>query len=107
MTLLGVAWLASPASALSSWGVSVEPGAVYLGRRYGVLFLGYAVILWCGRGLESPPARRAILLGNAVVNAGMMLASMWGATTRVVAPSVWGAAVVEGMLATAFGYYYV
>jgi nitrate reductase gamma subunit len=106
MVLLGAAWLLFPESSLSSWGVGPEAGAVYLGRRYGVLFLGYAVILWCGRASEPSPARRAILLGNAFVNGGMTLVSLVGVTTHVVGPSVWSAAAVEGLLAAAFACSY-
>jgi hypothetical protein len=50
----------------------------YLGRWYGALFLWYAVILWCGRALESSPGRQAILLGTAVVNGVMTLVSVAG-----------------------------
>jgi len=104
MILLGVAWLVFPDASLASWGIAAEPGTVYLARRYGVLFFGYAVILLCARDVEEPRARRALLLGNAVVNGAMALASVGGALTHVVAPSVLGAAVVEGLLAAAFAY---
>jgi hypothetical protein len=107
MVLLGIAWIAFPEASLRSWGVRVDPGAVYLGRRYGTLFLGYAMILWLARGLDSTAARRVILLGNAVVNAAMTLASVAGAVSAVVTPAAWGAACVEGLLAAAFAYFYV
>ena len=64
------------------------------------------VILWCGRALESSPGRQAILLGTAVVNGVMTLVSIVGVTTHIVGPSVWGGAIVEGLLAAAFIYCY-
>ena len=42
LLLLGIAWVFLPRQMLSLWGAQPEGVAVYLGRRYGGLFFGYA-----------------------------------------------------------------
>jgi hypothetical protein len=64
--LLGVVWLFFPQAMLSSWGVQGDEVAVYMARRYGCLFFGYAAILWLARAAASSPARTAILAHRAV-----------------------------------------
>lgn len=104
---LGLVWLFAPLSTLMAWGARPDEAAVYMARRYGGLFLGYAVILWLGRHAEASPARDAILIGGAVVSTLMMVVSLFGIFTGAVGRIVWTAVVVEGALAAAFGYYYL
>ena len=105
--LLGVAWLFFPHSMLSSWGVQADPITVYMGRRYGGLFFGYAAILWLARATGPSPARAAILAGGAIVTGVMAIVSLVGVLTGVVGPAVWSAVGIEALLAAAFAYFYV
>ncbi len=66
--LLGIGWLFFPQAMLASWGVQADGIAVYMARRYGGLFSGYAAILWLGRASSSSPdsdPRRAARAGRA------------------------------------------
>jgi hypothetical protein len=103
--LLGVVWLFLPQSMLSSWGVQADPITVYVARRYGGLFFGYAAILWLARAAGPSPARTAILAGSAVVTTVMAIVSLVGVLTGVVGPAVWSAVVIEVLLAAGFVYY--
>lgn len=105
--LLGVAWLFVPKAMLSWWGAEPNDAAAYMARRYGGLFLGYAVILWLSRYAMASPARTAILAGGAVVSTVMMVVSLIGLRSRVVGRIVGIAAVVETALAAAFVYFYL
>jgi len=105
--LLGFVWLFLPQSMLSSWGVQGEPVTVYMARRYGGLFFGYAAILWLARASGPSPARTAILAGSAIVTAVMAIVSLIGVLTGLVGPAVWSAVVIEAFLAAGFVYYYV
>lgn len=80
---------------------------VYMARRYGALFVGYAVILWLGKGSPPSPARTAILAGGVALTAVIGVVSVIGAVTGVVGPAVWGAAVIEAVLACGFVYFCV
>jgi Na+-driven multidrug efflux pump len=105
--LLGVAWTLLPQPMLSSWGVQADEVTVYMARRYGGLFFGYAVIFWLSRASESSAARTAILGGGAVVTSIMAVLSVVGVLTGVVGPAVWSAVVIEMLLAAGFVYFYV
>lgn len=104
--LLGVGWLLFPQAMLSSWGVAGEPLTVYMARRYGGLQFGYAAILWLSRSAAPSPAHTAILAGGAVVTVVMTVVSVVGALSGVVGPAIWGAVVVETLLAIAFVYFF-
>lgn len=104
--VLGVGWLFFPAILLAGFGVEAEALAIYIGRRSGVLFLGYAVILWLGRTSTASPARTAILAGGLVVSVVMAAVSLVGIFTGIVGPALWIAVVVESLLAAGFAYYY-
>jgi hypothetical protein len=102
--LLGVGWLFFPQAMLSGWGVAGDPLAVYMARRYGGLFFGYATLLWLGRSAGPSSARTAILAGGVAVSVVMTLVSLLGALSGVVGPMVWLAVAVEAVLAVAFVY---
>ena len=103
--MLGVAWLCVPQTMLAGLGHS-QPDAItiYMARRYGALFFGYAAIMWLGRTSVPSPARTAILAGGAVVTLVIGFVSVLGALTGVVGPTVWGAAAIEVFLACGFWY---
>jgi hypothetical protein len=105
--LLGVAWTLFPATMLSSWGIQADASAIYMGRRYGGLFFGYALILWLARESESSTARTAIMAGGALVTLGMAVLSVFGIVTQVAGPGVGVAAVIEILLALGFIGFYV
>jgi hypothetical protein len=104
--LLGLAWTFLPGPMLSSWGVHGDDVAVYMARRYGALFFGYAIILWLARASEPSAARTAILAGGMVVTSAMAVVSLTGVLTGVVGPAVWSVVVVETLLAGGFAYFY-
>jgi heme A synthase len=107
MLLLGVGWLFFPHAMLASWNVQPDDAVAYIGRRYGGLLFGYAVILWLSRASEPSTARSAILAGGAVATGLMTVISLVGVLSRVVGPAAWSAVVIEAILAIAFAYYYV
>jgi hypothetical protein len=100
--LLGVAWTLFPETMLSSWGIHADSAAIYVARRYGGLFFGYALILWLAKQSEPSTARTAILAGGALVTLGMAVLSVFGIVTRAAGPGVGVAAVVEVLLALGF-----
>jgi hypothetical protein len=101
--VLGVLWLVFPQTMLAGLA-HPQPDAitVYMARRYGALFVGYAAILWLGRTSPPSPARTAILVGGIAVAAVIGVVSVLGAVTGVVGPAIWGALLIEAVLACGF-----
>ena len=103
--LLSIVWLAIPARMLEQWGMRADPAAIYMSRRYGAGFVGYALILWLARAAGPSPARTAILAGGAAVTGVFAIVSLAGVLTGVAGPFAWSAFVIEAALAAGFGYY--
>ena len=107
IALLGAVWLLIPEAMLGQWGVQTDPVGLYMGRRYGTMLLGYAVVLWLGRGSGPSVARTAILAGGAFVTGFVTLVSLWGVLTSTVGSGAWVAVAVEALLAGGFLYFLV
>ncbi len=100
--ILGLTWLLVPEQMYSLLGVQPDAVAIYMARRYGGLFFGYAVILWLAREAGASPARTAIVAGGAVVSGAMTIISLVGVLSGVVGGALWGAVVIEALLTRRF-----
>jgi len=107
IALLGAAWLLIPEAMLGRWGVQTDQVGLFMGRRYGTVLLGYAVMLALGRASGPSIARTAILGGGAFVTGLVTLVSLWGVVTSTVGPGAWITVVVEALLAGGFLYFLV
>ncbi len=107
IALLGAAWLLIPEAMLGRWGVHTDQVGLFMGRRYGTVLLGYAVMLALGRASGPSIARTAILGGGAFVTGLVTLVSLWGVVTSTVGPGAWITVVVEALLAGGFLYFLV
>jgi len=105
LALLGITWLLSPGIMLGSWDVQTDATGVYLGRRLGVMALGFACILWLSRGAGPSAARAAILVGGAFVTAVITLVSLAGVITGTIGPGAWVSVAIEALLAAGFIYF--
>jgi len=102
IALLGGAWLFVPEAMLGRWGVQTDAVGVFVGRRYGTMLLGYAMILGLARSSGPSPARTAILAGGAFVTGLVTLVSVGGILTSTVGSGAWISVAVEGLLAAGF-----
>lgn len=101
--LLGGWWLVAPGHALAQWDATAPDAmAVYMGRRYGGMFMGYTVLLWLARATAASPAGRTIAVAGTAVTAAMTALSAWGALSGVAGPTIWGAVAIEAVLAACF-----
>ena len=105
IALLGAAWLLVPVAMFGRWGVQADPVGLFMGRRYGVMLLGYGVILALARGAGPSTARTAILGGGAFVTGLITLVSAGGVMTGTVGPGAWISVTVEAALAAGFLYF--
>jgi hypothetical protein len=107
IAVLGCAWLFFPEAMLGRWGVHTDPVGLFMGRRYGTMLLGYAVILGLSRAAGPSAARTAILVGGAIVTGSITLVSLGGILSETIGPGAWITVVVEALLAGGFLYFLV
>ncbi len=98
--------LFTPAQMLQSFGVGVDPHAVFLAQRISVLMLGFGVLLLFSLALPPSKARAVIAVAVAVNMAGFALNSFWGATQGVLT----GGAIpvigsIEAFIAIGYGFF--
>ena len=103
--LLGLAWMLFPGALLSAWGIAGSPALIYMARRYAVLFLGNAVILWSARSAPQSPALRAIIAGSFTSTALMAFMSLDGVINAAINTTGLIAFGLEASLTICFGYF--
>ncbi len=101
LALLGLAWIVAPETMLASWGLSTDPGIVYMSRRYAVMFIPLAAILWLSR---TGPSRRPALIGALVGSAVMAAMSLMGLATGTVSSLGLLSLGVESLLAVVYAW---
>lgn len=102
---LGIAFVMFPKPMLVSWQTSPDDLSIYMAQRYGVMFFGYAPILWLVRNIPSSPTRSAILVGLLIAATSMTMLSTLGVVSGVVGVPSAAAIVVEGLLAISTFYF--
>ncbi|MCU0294005.1 MAG: hypothetical protein MUF10_18815 [Thermoanaerobaculaceae bacterium] len=102
IVLLGGAWLVFPEAMLGRWGVQTDAVGLFMGRRYGTMLLGFAVILGLGRSSGPSSARTAILGGGALASGLVTLVGVGGILTGTVGPGAWITVAVEALLTGGF-----
>ena len=107
IAVLGSAWLLSPEAMLGRWSVQTDPVGLFMGRRYGAMLLGYAVILGLSRASGPSSARTAILAGGAFVTGLLTLIGVGGVLGGTVGPGAWITVAVEALLTAGFLYFLV
>jgi len=107
IAVLGCAWLFFPEAMLGRWGVQTDSVGLFVGRRYGTMLLGYAVILGLSRAAGPSVARTAILVGGAFVTGFITLVSVGGIFSGTIGSGAWITVVVEALLAGGFLYFLV
>ncbi len=107
IAVLGCAWLFFPEAMLGRWGVQTDPVGLFMGRRYGTMLVGYAVILGLSRAAGPSAARTAVLVGGAIVTGCITLVSVGGILSGTIGAGAWITVVVEALLAGGFLYFSV
>ncbi|MHB8077882.1 MAG: hypothetical protein ACYDIE_01330 [Candidatus Krumholzibacteriia bacterium] len=107
VAVLGSAWLLFPVAMLSRWSVQTDPVGLFVGRRYGAMLLGYAVILGLSRSSGPSPARTAILAGGAFVAGLLTIIGVGGVLNGTLGPGAWITVAVEALLTAGFVWFLV
>lgn len=91
--------LFTPKSLLAVLGVPGSESADFLGRRAGMLMLGFAVLSFTGRNAAASTARQAIALAIGVSMAGLAVLSVREYVRGFAGPAILQAAGVEVLFA--------
>lgn len=91
-------WLFAPHLMLALWSLHDEgPPTVYMARRFGGMFLGYALLLWLTRKEPPSPATFAICTASATMMGTSSLLSAYGALVGAAGSMGWVASAIEGV----------
>jgi hypothetical protein len=101
--IFGMVFLLFPNSILNLYGTSLESNNLWIARSLGALILGFAVINWLGRKVESGIALRAIIMSDFIVSViGLIITilNLFGGPSNWM---VWSSAVMYLLLAIGYG----
>ncbi len=89
--------LFAPQALLAGVGVAGSESAYFLGRRAGMLMLGFAVLTFTGRNATPSSARQAIALAVGISMAGLAVLSVREFLRGFAGPGILQAAAVEAV----------
>ncbi|SEN61724.1 hypothetical protein SAMN04488003_12313 [Loktanella fryxellensis] len=95
-------FLISPASYTALYGVTGDPGLIFVGRRAAPLFLGLAVFFWVLRTAGPGPLQDATALAAALIFGGIALTGLWAWWGGTGGTAILVAAGLEAVIALAF-----
>jgi len=102
---LGVPILLAPVFLYSLFGVSLNPGGVFVAGEYGASLIGNLMLTWFARNAIESEARRAITLGLCVYDAIGLVITLIAQLTGVLGPLGWFAVAIYLFFAIGFGYF--
>ncbi len=97
----------SAQSFLFDLGVEGSEAAYFVSRRAGMLMLGISVLMFFSRNASHSQTRQAIALSIAVTMFGLAMASTFEFVRGYVNSAIFGAIVIESILALSFLYIWV
>jgi O-antigen/teichoic acid export membrane protein len=97
----------SPNIFLFDLGVEGSEAAYFISRRAGILMLGISILMFFARNVPHSQARQAIALSIAVTMFGLAIASTYELMRGLVGNAIFGAIVIESILASSFFYLWI
>ena len=103
---LGIRFIFFGASVLREWSIDVTDGALLMCRRYGLLYLGLAIMFLLGRNAPQSDLRSAVCIGIGAGSALLAGNGFWEFRAGRVSRGIIGPAVVEAVVAAGFAWAY-
>jgi hypothetical protein len=101
----GLGFLIVPAQLVASYGGTLNPAGVVVGRITGSTILAFAIIFWGARNGKGPEALKAVLAAGFFthgLDSFIMLHATW---TGIVNALGWSAVAINGAFALGFAYF--
>lgn len=105
--LFGLGLIFAPAFITGFYDVELTPAGLVLGQMLGSCLVGIAILSWLGRGMADFAVRRNLALIfflGYVINFVISLLAQFNAVLNAIA---WVNVIGYGILALAFGYFYL
>ncbi len=101
--LLGAGWLAAGRLMLKRWRIEPSIGALLVGRRIGVIYLGVALLFFLVRSIESPELITIVSTFAALANALLAGLGVYEYHARRAGPAILVSVAFELALVVGFG----
>ena len=101
----GLSCAVFPAWVFQLYGLTGDPGGLWVARLVGGSILGFATLMWFGRKAAITEARRAIALALLVQDAIGLLASLDFQLTGEVNAFGWASLALYGFLTIGYAYF--
>jgi hypothetical protein len=102
--LLGAGWLAAGRLMLQRWRIEPSVGALLVGRRIGVIYLGVALLFFLVRSTESPELITIVSTFAALANALLAGLGVYEYRARRAGPAILVSVAFELALVVGFGW---
>ena len=102
--LLGAGWLAASGLMLQRWRIEPSVGALLVGRRIGVIYLGVALLFFLVRSTESPELITIVSTFAAAANALLAGLGVYEYRARRAGPAILVSVAFELVLVLGFGW---
>jgi hypothetical protein len=104
--LFALGFILMPNQLMSLYNVALDAGGVLIGRLFGAVLLGFAVLNWLSRDFKDEGAKQVVLLGNLVGDGLGFIFMLFGQLGGV--PGInalgWSSVLVYLVLAAGFAY---
>jgi len=101
--VLGIGWLAAGQLMLKRWRVEPSDGALLVGRRIGVIYLGVALLFFLTRATESPELITIVSRFAVLANALLAVLGLYEYRARRAGPAILASVTFELLLVLGFG----
>lgn len=101
--LLGAGWLAAGRLMLQRWRIEPSVGALLVGRRIGVIYLGVALLFFLVRSIETPELITIVSTFAALANALLAGLGVYEYRARRAGPAILVSVAFELALVVGFG----
>ena len=101
--LLGAGWLTAGRLMLQRWRIEPSVGALLVGRRIGVIYLGVALLFFLVRSTESPELITIVSTFAALANALLAGLGVYEYHARRAGPAILVSVAFELALVVGFG----
>lgn len=101
----GIAFVLVPATVLSIYGMTPNPGMSLAGQFFGVALIGIGLVTWFARNVADSAAQRAIILGLLISDAVGVIVAVLGTLSSVMNTVGWSAVGIYLLLALGYAYF--
>ena len=101
--LLGAGWFAAGRLMLQRWRIEPSVGALLVGRRIGVIYLGVALLFFLVRSIESPELITIVSTFAVLANALLAGLGLYEYRARRAGPAILVSVTFELLLVLGFG----